>query len=131
MTLYIFIISLITQNKIKYQTITSVAYAYFFLDKMFEERVNIEFCIKLGKSSSEILEMQGTVYGKDAVKRSAVFEWHKMSKKACHDVKNGGLDLRKCGKGRQLVRSRRLSIRNIAEELNLERETIRKIFTED
>lgn len=53
--------------------------------KMFEQRVNIKrvnikFRVKLGKSSSNTLELS-RAYGEVSMKRSTVFEWHKGSKK--------------------------------------------------
>ena len=41
-------------------------------------------------------------------------------------------DLKKTAKVRQIVReNRRLTVRSIAEQVNIDRETVRKIFTED
>jgi hypothetical protein len=78
-------------------------------------------------------------YGVDAMKKSSVFEWHKRFKEGQEDVKDD--ERTGCPKThrtdenvevRKLVRSdRRLSVRMMAEELNLDRETVRKILTED
>jgi hypothetical protein len=40
-----------------------------------EERTNIKFLMKLGKSGQEILEMLETVYGESAMKRRTVYKW--------------------------------------------------------
>jgi hypothetical protein len=37
--------------------------------------MNINFCVKLGKSGSEIREMLVQVYGDNAVKKTAVCNW--------------------------------------------------------
>jgi hypothetical protein len=42
----------------------------------FEQRANINFCQKLGKSRSETFNMMKQVYGEEALGRSAVFKWH-------------------------------------------------------
>jgi transposase len=42
----------------------------------FEQRANIKFCQKLGKSPSKTFNMMKQVYGEEALGRSAVFKWH-------------------------------------------------------
>ncbi|GBL86737.1 Putative uncharacterized protein FLJ37770 [Araneus ventricosus] len=42
-----------------------------------EQPANIKFCILLEKSPSETLEMLKKAYGSDAIKKTAVYEWHK------------------------------------------------------
>jgi hypothetical protein len=42
----------------------------------FEQRENITFCQKLGKSASKMFHMIKQAYGK-ALGRSAMFKWHK------------------------------------------------------
>ena len=46
------------------------------MDFKHEQRVNIKFCVKLGKSATETLEMLQLAYGDDAMSRSRCFEWH-------------------------------------------------------
>jgi hypothetical protein len=43
-----------------------------------EQRVNIKFCVKLGKTPTETYEMLQTVYGDEALSHSSVFEWFKL-----------------------------------------------------
>jgi transposase len=40
-----------------------------------EQRVNMKFCFKLGKSSAETHEMLVEVYGDAAVARKTVYKW--------------------------------------------------------
>jgi hypothetical protein len=40
-----------------------------------EQRVNMKFCLKLGKSASETQEMLVEVYGDAAVTRKTVYKW--------------------------------------------------------
>ena len=42
-----------------------------------EQRKNIKFLVKLGKSGNEIREMLVQVYGDDAMKKTAVCNWVK------------------------------------------------------
>jgi transposase len=57
-------------------------------DRLLEQRINIKFCAKLGKSASENLQMLRKAYGADAMKKSIVFEWHKRFKEGREDVKD-------------------------------------------
>jgi histone-lysine N-methyltransferase SETMAR len=108
--------------------------------RLLEQRINIKFCTKPGKSASETLQMLTEAYGADAMKKSSVFEWHKRFKEGREDVKFDESAGRpkthrtdeNVEKVRKLVRfDRLLSVRILGEELNLDRETVRKILTED
>jgi hypothetical protein len=41
------------------------------------QRCATEFCVRLGKSESENLQLIYQAYGDDAMKRAAVFKWWK------------------------------------------------------
>lgn len=41
-----------------------------------EQRANIKFCFKLGKSATDTFEMIQTVYGSEAMSRKNVFKWY-------------------------------------------------------
>ena len=43
-------------------------------DKNLEQRINITFCVKIGKSTSETLALLTVAYGEYAMKKSSVFE---------------------------------------------------------
>jgi len=43
-------------------------------DKNLEQRINIKFRVKIGKSASEMLALLTVAYGKCAMKKSSVFE---------------------------------------------------------
>jgi hypothetical protein len=43
----------------------------------FEQRENVKFCQKLGKTTSETFQMIKLAYGEEALGHSAVFKWHK------------------------------------------------------
>jgi hypothetical protein len=41
-----------------------------------EQRVCIKYCVKLGKSSTETLEMLREAFGERSLSQTVVFEWH-------------------------------------------------------
>ena len=45
-----------------------------------EQRINLKFLVKLGKTATESLEMLKQVYGDEALSRARVFDWHKCFK---------------------------------------------------
>jgi hypothetical protein len=109
-------------------------------DRLSEQRINIKFCAKLGKSMNETLQVLTEAYGADPMKTLSVSEWHKRFKESWEDVKDdertGHLKTHwtdeNVEKVQKLVHSdTRLSVRMMAEELKLGRETVRKIMTED
>jgi len=109
-------------------------------DKNPEQRINIKFCVKIGKSASETLALLTVAYGEYDIKKSSVFEWHRQFKEGREDVqddpRSGQPKTQRTdanvARVRTLVRSdRRLGVRVIAEELNMNRETVRQIVKED
>jgi hypothetical protein len=50
-------------------------------DKNLEQQINIKFCVKIGKSASEMLALLTVTYGEYAVKKSCVFEWQRRFRK--------------------------------------------------
>jgi len=47
------------------------------MDARFEQRVNIKFCVKLGKTATETLQLLHDAYGDEALSRVRVFGWHR------------------------------------------------------
>jgi len=45
------------------------------MDVRVEERVNIKFCVKLGKTATETLQLLRDAYGDEALSRAQVFWW--------------------------------------------------------
>ncbi len=56
--------------------------------KNIEQRLNVEFFVKLWKSEAEINEMLLTVYDEDAMKSAMVYKWVKRFQEGCEDVGN-------------------------------------------
>jgi hypothetical protein len=46
------------------------------MDGKIEQRVCIKFCMKLGKSTTETLEMLHESFGEHSLSWMVVFEWH-------------------------------------------------------
>jgi hypothetical protein len=46
------------------------------MDVKLEQRANIKFCVKHGKSGAETFEMMRHAYGNEAMSRARCFEWH-------------------------------------------------------
>ena len=101
-----------------------------------EQRINIKFCVKLGKTAAETLKMLRDVYGDSSMSRTRVFEWHKQFVEGREDDPKSG---RRCTfttdnnieKVRQLICSDRcLTIRVIANEVGMNKETVRTILVD-
>jgi hypothetical protein len=107
-------------------------------DTKIEQRTNIKFLGKLKKTATEMYQLLRD--GEDTLSRAHVFEWHRRFLGGREDVED---DERpghpvttktdeNVDKVRTLVRNdRRLSIRMIAKELNVDKETVRQILTEN
>jgi hypothetical protein len=109
-------------------------------DKNLEQRINIKFCMKIGKNASETLALLTVVYGEYAMKKLSVFEWRKQLKEGQQDVqgdpRSGQPKMERADANvdrvRTLVHSdQRLGVRLIVEELSMNRETVQQIITED
>ncbi|GBL86616.1 Putative uncharacterized protein FLJ37770 [Araneus ventricosus] len=101
-----------------------------------EQRVNIKFCFKLGRTATETHEMLVKV---DAVSKRCVFEWFKRFRDGREHVK----DEPRSGRPptsttpdniervrRMLADDRRLSLRMIAEELKISLDSVSNIIHE-
>ena len=105
-----------------------------------EQRTNIKFLVKLGKTGGEIRDMLTEVYGDQAMKKTAVYKWIKRFSEGVESVADEERSGRpvtsrteeNIEKVRRIVReNRRLTVMNISEIVNIDRETVRKILTED
>jgi hypothetical protein len=61
-------------------------------NKNLKQRMNIKFCVKIGKSASETLALLTVAYGEYATKKSSVFERHRRFKgeKMCKTTQEVG-----------------------------------------
>ena len=66
----------------------------FFGDRKFncrmtiEQEIDIKFCVKLGKTATEALNMLRDVYGDSSMSVTRVFEWHKRFVEGREDVED-------------------------------------------
>jgi len=51
-----------------------------FKISQFEQRANIQFYFKLGRTAAKTLEYLNTVYGDEALKKTIVYDWYKRLK---------------------------------------------------
>ncbi|XP_034522201.1 protein GVQW3 isoform X2 [Ailuropoda melanoleuca] len=109
-------------------------------DRYLEQRISIKFCVKLNKSASETHHLLKEAYGDEVMSRARVFDWHKRFKEGREDVRDDARSGRpvthrtdeNIQKVKDLVCSnRRLTVRMMAEELNLDKETVRLILKEN
>ena len=103
------------------------------MDCKSEQRVNIRFLVKLKKSATETFLLLTEAYGEDCMSRAHVFEWHKRFSEGRESVKD---DVRpghpstpvtddNIEEVQDVIRKyRRLGVQAVAEEVNLDRESV-------
>ena len=105
-----------------------------------EQRINLKFLVRLGKTPTEALKLLQEVYGDDTMSRTCLFEWHRRFKEGREEVEDDHRSGRpstsrtdeNVERVRQKVRSDRcLTVRMIADELSMNSERISRIITED
>jgi len=94
-----------------------------------EQRVNVKFCVKLGKHATETYDLLKKVYGDECLSRTHVFEWFKSFKEGREEIGDDQrpgrpstskteANIEKVG---EIVRqNRRLSIRAVVELINID-----------
>jgi len=105
-----------------------------------DQRTNTKFLVKLGKGGDEIRDILVQVYGDNAVKKTAVYKWVKSFSDGRQSVTDGersgqpatSRTEENIEKIRQIVLEyRRLIVKSIADQVNINIETVRKILNED
>ena len=105
-----------------------------------EQRINLKFLVRLGKTPPEALELLQEVDGTDTMSRSHLFEWHRRFKERKEEVEDDHRSGRpstsrtdeNVERVRQKVRrDRRLTVRMIADELGMNSERVWRIITEE
>lgn len=110
------------------------------MDQRKEQRVCIKFCANLGKSATETLEMIQQGFGDQSLSRAQVFQWHarfKTGRTSVDDDERTGRPT-SCTTPetvaliQELIRQdRRLTIRDIAEEVKVGYGTCQQVLTEE
>ena len=105
-----------------------------------EQRINLKFLVRLGKTPTETFNSLQEVYGDATMSRTRIFEWHKRIREGREDVEDDPRSGRpttsrtneNVERVREKVRSdRRLTVRMTADELNRNSERVWRIITED
>ncbi|GFX75384.1 hypothetical protein TNCV_1723981 [Trichonephila clavipes] len=55
-----------------------------------EQRMNIKFCVSLGRRAREINEMKKHVYGSDTLSGTQSYEWHRRFREGRESIEDGG-----------------------------------------
>lgn len=106
----------------------------------FEQRANIKFCFKLGKTFTETHQMMKQVYGDDCLSRSRVHEWFKRFQEGREDLE----DDERSGRPRETVNEEnteivrqfikkepKSSLKYMESELHISAASIYRILTEN
>jgi len=110
------------------------------IDSLTEQRIIIKFLVKLGKTSLQMHEMLNTVYGDDALKKTALFKWIKRfqeGREDCKDDTRPGRPSTTCNdlnidRVQSLVLSdRRMTILMLADTLSIGKSSVHTILTEN
>ena len=105
-----------------------------------EQRVNIKFCFKHRKTAAQTVEFMRQVYGHNCLSRTQIFRWYVWFKSGVEtsedearpgrpfSVRNEGLiaNVRK-----RIQEERFVTVRMMADEFGVNRDTIRHIIVED
>ncbi|CAI9586992.1 unnamed protein product [Staurois parvus] len=106
-------------------------------DSNVEQQINIKLCVKIGKCTSKMLALLQQAYGKHSMKKSRVFELHKQFKEGQEDdTRSRQPPMQSADANLDTVctlvcSDQTLGVRIMAEELNMNMETVRQILTED
>ena len=110
------------------------------MQRSLEQRYAIKFCVKLGKSGSETLQLLRTAYGDAVLSLSQVLRWYKAFKdgrEGVEDEQHAGCPSTSRTENNAahvkavLDRDRHLSVRLTAEEVGLPKTDVHRIINED
>jgi len=110
------------------------------MDFSMEQRLAIKFCFKAGKSATETLQMVNAAYGDQALTHSNVFQWYGRFRdrwKDTEDDPRSGQPRECCNDNnvekisQLLLQNHHLSLRMLADEVNIGKDTVRKTVVED
>jgi len=102
--------------------------------------VAIKFCVKAGKSAVETIELINKAYGSAAMSRANVYRWYARFQDGREDTKDNAKSGRPSTARtdenvesvcRLLTEERRTTLQMIADRLNIGKETVHWIVTED
>ena len=117
-----------------------VWFAAIMISQKIEQRINLKFLVKLKKPPTECFQLLKEVFGDNCMSRSQIFEWHKRfleGREIVEDDERSGRPVTsRTDENIKIINEivhndRRLSVRMMSYITNIDRETIRKILTED
>ena len=103
-----------------------------------EQRINLKFLVRLGKTPTETFNLLQEVYGDATMSRTRIFEWHKRFREGREDVeddpKSGRPTTSRTNENVEHVREKVrndscLTVRMIADELSMNSERVWRIIT--
>jgi len=106
------------------------------MDLSMEQRLAIKFCFKARKSAMETVQMVNAAYGDQALSRLNVFRWYERFRDGREDSEDDPRSGRptECRNDNNvkkisqlLLQNRHLSLRMLADEVNIGKDTVRKI----
>lgn len=110
------------------------------MEATLEQRYAMKFCFKSGKNATKTFEMMKISYGNKCMHRTNVFRWFKYFKNGRQSVEDekrarcprvsrtpDKIEAVRCA----LKEDCRLTVRMLSARLNIDRETIRTIITEN
>jgi len=110
------------------------------MDVRFQQRVNIKFCVKLGKTATETLQLLRDAYGDEAFSRARVFGWHRrfvLGRVSVEDDTKSGRPSSSRNKDnvvriRDMIREdHTVTVRMLADALHINKSTCHQILRED
>ena len=105
-----------------------------------EQRINLKFLVRLGKTPTETFNLLQEVYGDAMMSRTRIFEWHKRFREGREDVeddpRSGRPTTSRTNENVERVRKKVrsdccLTVGMIADELSMNNERVWRIITED
>ena len=106
------------------------------MQRTLEQRYAIKFCVKLGKTGAETLEMLRQAYAKEALSSAQVFRWHKAFKNGRENVEDEHplttISDQNVQRVKEVLNSdRRLSARMIDDIVKLPKTIVHEIISEN
>jgi len=110
------------------------------MDLSMEQWLAIKFCFKAGKSATETLQMINAAYGDEALSCSNVFQWYGWFHEGQEDIEDNPRSGQptECRNDNNvqkisqlLLQNRLFSLGMLADEVNIGKDTVRKIVVED